>query len=86
MKKLSIPVTIDDESLSPYAVRLYIHIKRACAESGACEEGVRLLAEACQMSVGAVRNARDELVGADIIMVAPGSKSQPDTITTVGEW
>ncbi|HLB31197.1 MAG TPA: helix-turn-helix domain-containing protein [Gammaproteobacteria bacterium] len=64
-----IPHLIDDAMLSPYAVRVYLRIKRRAGESGECFESVRSLADACCMSKSQAARAITELKGAGMIDV-----------------
>lgn len=64
-----LPNLVDDMGLSPYAYRLYGHIKRVTGESGECTQGTRTLATACKMSTGAVSAARKELAEAGLITI-----------------
>ncbi len=84
--RTEVPNIIDDMGLSPFAYRLYGHLKRVAGESGGCWEGIRRLAESCNMSVGAVRSAKAELVQADLITVERGSGEQADVITINDVW
>lgn len=58
---IEIPNMVDDLHLSVYAFRLYAHLKRITWESGTCWKNARHLAEQCDMSVGSVANAKEEL-------------------------
>lgn len=66
---IQVPNLIDDMNLSPYAVRLYLRLKRVAGEKGECWQSVRTLAKACKMSVGTVTNARRELFNAGLIAI-----------------
>ncbi|MBE3144015.1 MAG: helix-turn-helix domain-containing protein [Planctomycetes bacterium] len=57
-----IPNLVDDLGLSPFAFRLYCHFKRVAGENGRCWQSTRNLADRCRMSVGAVVNAKKELL------------------------
>jgi len=57
----TIPNIIDDLNLSVYAYRLYGHIKRVAGSKGSCWQNTISLAQACNMSVGSVVNAKVEL-------------------------
>lgn len=65
--RIEIPVLIDDAGLSPYAFRLYAHIKRKAGDDGSCYEGTRTIAEVCRMSVGQVSKAKAELRAAGLV-------------------
>ena len=64
-----IPNMVDDMNLSPYAFRLYCHIRRRAGENGACWEGTRALAENCNMSIGSISKAKRELSDAGLIII-----------------
>ena len=84
--RTEIPNIVDDMDLSLTAFRLYIHLKRVAGDTGASWEGVRRLADACRMSVGAVRSAKAELEAAGLITVEHGVGEQADTITINDIW
>lgn len=65
--RIEVPVLIDDAGLSPYAFRLYAHIKRKAGDDGSCYEGTRSIAEVCRMSVGQVSKAKAELRAAGLV-------------------
>lgn len=85
-----LPNLIDDMGLSPFAYRLYGHIKRRCgaSEGGECYEGTRKMAEVCKMSAGMVFKAKRELEEAGLIKIVPGNAktNTADTITIVDVW
>lgn len=61
--RTELPNLLDDSSLSPRAVRLYLRYKRVAGDKGACWQSIRTLAKTIPgMSVGSVVSARDELV------------------------
>lgn len=66
---IQVPNLIDDLDLSPYAVRLYLRLKRVAGEKGECWQSVKTLAKACKMSTGTVTNARRELYNAGLIAI-----------------
>ena len=72
----TIPNIVDDMGLSPYAVRLYLRIRRRAGESGACWENTQNLAAGCQMSAGSVSKAKQELKQAGLIHIE--SKENPN--------
>lgn len=59
---------LDDLALSPYAFRLYGHLKRQLDNNGG-PEGVKELAERCRMSVESVTNALQPLLDHGLIEV-----------------
>lgn len=56
-----VPNLVDDLNLSPYAFRLYGHLRRVAGEKGECWQSTSTLATACRMSSGMVSQAKDEL-------------------------
>ena len=58
-----IPHIVEALDLTPYAFRLYAHLKRVTGENkeDKCWKSTETLAEACRMSMGAVSNAKKEL-------------------------
>lgn len=64
-----LPNLVDDLALSPYAVRLYLRIKRRAGETGGCWENTRNLAAACRMSTAQVSRAKKELQAAGLIAI-----------------
>lgn len=88
----SIPHLIDDADLSPYAYRLYGHIKRVVGESpdGRCYQKTETLAKKCKMSAGAVSNAKQELLAGGFIRIIkkkrPQGGKELDVIFIVDVW
>jgi hypothetical protein len=70
-----IPNIIDDLDLSPYAFRLYVHLKRVAGDEGTCYQNRDTLAEKCHMSAGSVTEAKNELVALGLIEI----EDQPTT-------
>lgn len=66
--RIELPNLVDDLDLSPYAFRLYVHIKRVAGVNGSCYEGGRKLAERCRMSTGQVSAAKKELIEKGLIV------------------
>lgn len=64
-----VPHLIDDSLLSPYAVRLYLRLKRRAGEGGKCWETTANLANACCMSPSTVSRAKRELENAGLIRI-----------------
>lgn len=61
---------IDDLKLSPYAFRLYMHIKRVYDETGqGCHETTHQLARVCDMSVGKISESKNELINAGLLII-----------------
>lgn len=75
-----IPNIIDDLDLSPYAFRLYVHLKRVAGDNGTCYQTQETLAAACKMSEGSISNAKKELVAAGLISITeePSNAGRPN--------
>lgn len=73
-----VPILIDDLDLSPFAVRLYLRIKRRAGERGICFESTRNLATGCQMAMATVSKAKQELIRAGLITIRtiPGKEGE----------
>jgi hypothetical protein len=86
--RTEIPNLIDDMSLSVYAFRLYVHLKRVAGASneGACWQSTRTLATHCGMSASKVSESKQELVDAGLIEIEPGDRTKSDTMTIVNVW
>jgi len=87
--RIELPNLIDDMELSPYEVRLYVHIKRraGAGECGTCLEGTRRMAAVCKMSVGQVSQAKESLKKAGLIKIKSGiGPNSPDVITITDIW
>jgi hypothetical protein len=67
--RTEIPNIIDDMDLSPYAFRLYVHIKRRAGDHGVCFENSSNLAKSCHMSEGEVSKCKKELKGQGLISI-----------------
>lgn len=65
------PNMLDDGELSPYAVRLFFHVARACGNNPDYEvfEGVRTLAKKLHMSDKKIKDAREELDFQGLIVI-----------------
>jgi len=84
-----IPNLVDDLNfLTPFAYRLYAHLRRVAGENGACWQNTNTLASSCNMSAGSVSKAKRELAAADLIHIE--KKSGPnglyDYITILNIW
>lgn len=77
---------IDDMDLSVYAFRLYVRLKRVTGDSGKCFYSTRQLAEQCNMSVGAISKAKQELSEKELIRVERDGKWDRDNITIIDMW
>ena len=89
--RTELPNLIDDLSLSPYAQRLYSHIKRraGASDGGECKAGLRGMARHCDMSLGKASAARKELLDRGLIRVERKSAKEGgfyDSITIVDIW
>jgi hypothetical protein len=71
----SIPNIVDDMDLSPYAVRLYMHIRRRIGETPAgeddkvCFESTTNLGKYCKMSKGQIFKCKKELKESGLIFI-----------------
>lgn len=86
--RIELPVLVDDAGLSPYAFRLYAHIKRVAGDDKTCYQGTRTMADVCRMSLGQVSRAKAELVAAGLITLAKKSTrgGLVDEIRVVDVW
>ena len=84
--RTEIPNLVDDMGLSPHAFRLYARLKRVAGDAGKCFYTTKQLAEHCQMSVGAISRAKQELVAAQLIHIQRQSVFARDEITIVDLW
>jgi len=86
--RIELPVLVDDAGLSPYAFRLYAHIKRVAGDDGVCWQGTRTIAEVCRMSLGQVSKAKAELAAAGLVTLAKKSTrgGMVDEIRVVDVW
>ena len=66
---IQIPNLIDELELSPYAVRLYLRLKRRAGENGSCYESSSNLAKGCKMSTHKIVDAKRELQQAGLISI-----------------
>lgn len=73
-----IPNLIIDFPLSPYAFRVYVHIKRVTGEDGICWQTTRTIADRCNISRNSVNRAIKELVSNRFIEVikVPGKHGE----------
>lgn len=83
-----IPNCVDDMGLTPYAYRLYGHLRRVAGENGACWQSTSTLAKACRMSAGSVSKYKQELIEADLISVEErhNENGQYHHITIINIW
>ena len=77
-----IPHIVEALNLTPYAFRLYAHLKRVTGESktGKCWKSTRTLSEACRMSVGSISNAKKELENTYPPLIRIVSKTKDNAI------
>lgn len=66
---IQVPNLIDELDLSPYAVRLYLRLKRRAGENGICYESSSNLARGCRMSTHKIVDAKRELQAAGLISI-----------------
>lgn len=64
-----VPNLVDDLDLTPYAFRLYVHLRRVAGEEGTCWQSTETLARACRMGVGSVSRAKRELEARGLIRI-----------------
>jgi len=64
-----LPNFIDDLDLSPYAFRLYVHLRRLAAGGSEIKSSVKRLAKSCKCSAGSIQNAKHELVSMSLITI-----------------
>jgi hypothetical protein len=64
-----LPNKVDEMGLSPYAVRLYLRLKRRAGENRECWENTAHLAEGCCMSKSQVSRTKAELEMAGLIKI-----------------
>jgi DnaD/phage-associated family protein len=85
---IQIPNIIDDMNLSPYAIRLYIHLKRVTGEDGKCWQSIKTLSKFCNVSEGMIVKARKELVSRELISIERRTKedgSQDSLLITIND-
>jgi hypothetical protein len=70
-----IPNLVDIMELSPYAYRLYGHLRKVAGESGRCWQSTKTLAKACDMSMGKVSASKVELENVYPPLIRVESKS-----------
>ncbi|NLG97113.1 MAG: winged helix-turn-helix transcriptional regulator [Chloroflexi bacterium] len=64
-----IPNIVFDYPFSPYAFRVYAHIKKVAGEDGMCWQSTRTIADYCNISAPSVTRAIRELEKAGVIQV-----------------
>lgn len=86
--RIELPNLIDDIDLTPYAFRLYAHVKRVAGPNGSCYEGSRKLAERCRMSLGQVSIAKKELLDKGLVTkkTRHTNGGETDELTPVDIW
>lgn len=86
-----IPNIVDEMGLTPYAYRLYSHLRRRAGETGQCWENTENLAKACGMSAGKISEAKRELENVYPPLIRVSSKKKADgriyhSITITDIW
>lgn len=76
-----IPNIVDDMGLTPYAYRLYGHLRRVAGENGKCWQSTSTLAKSCGMSTGTVSKAKEELENVFPPLIRVISKKKDDGST-----
>jgi hypothetical protein len=84
--RTEIPNIIDEMGLSVYAFRLYFKLKRVAGDNGKCYYSAKQLSEQCNMSVGSISNAKQELLDANLIRIERANERSRDNITIVDMW
>jgi hypothetical protein len=86
----AIPNLLDEMGLTPYAVRLYLRLKRRAGDKGQCWENTKHLAEGCNMSKSQVSRSKAELEIAGLITIKKRSLAHGHfpghIITIVNIW
>lgn len=78
---VEIPEKLFNLNMSPYAFRLYFHIKSvAITNDGICRRSNQQMAKHCRMSTGKIFLTKQELERAGLITVVHGKKGEVDTI------
>lgn len=83
-----IPNIIDDLDLSPYDVRLYMHIKRVAGENGTCFQSLKTMSDACRMSRPMVCKSKERLENMGLIAIKKGDPLNHicDTLLIIDIW
>jgi len=83
-----IPNIIDDTKMSVHAFRLYVHLKRVAGDDGTCWQSTRTLAAACNMAMGMITKAKNELVGLGLIAIqtVKDDKGEHHEVTINDVW
>jgi len=87
-----IPHIVEALDLTPYAFRLYAHLKRVTGENktGKCWKSTSTLAKACRMSAGSISNAKKELENTYPPLIRITSKMKDNAIyheiTIIDVW
>lgn len=64
-----LPNMLDEMGLSPYALRLYLRLKRRAGENGECWENTKHLSDGCNMSKSQISRSKAELEIAGLITI-----------------
>lgn len=83
-----VPNIVDDLIMSVYAFRLYVHLKRVASDDGTCWQSTRTLAAHCNMSLGSVTKAKEELKSLSLITIelVKDKKGEHHEIKIVDIW
>lgn len=85
-----VPNIIDDMSLTVYAFRLYVHLKRVAADTGICWQSAETLSESCKMSTASISRAKQELLDRELIEISeantPHGGRPAHNITIIDIW
>lgn len=85
--RTEIPNMVLDMGLTPYALALYVHLKRTAGDEGKCWKSTRTLAKETSISAGKVSSARGELEEAELIHVErPDNPSRSVTAYILDVW
>lgn len=85
--RTEIPNMVLGLGLTPYALALYVHLKRTAGDEGKCWKSTRTLAKETGISAGKVSSARGELEDVELIHVErPSNPSQSVTVYILDVW
>ncbi len=85
--RTEIPNLIFEMGLSPYALTLYIHLKRTAGQNGKCWKSVRTLASETGVSKSEIARTRKELEERELITVEqPKDPRKPSVVSIVDIW
>ena len=85
--RTEIPNVVLEMGLSPYALTLYLHLKRTAGQNGKCWKSVRTLAEETSVSKSEIARTRTELEERELIAVEqPKDPRKPSVVSIVDIW